>query len=299
MKSTILEKREEITIKIIEALEEGTAPWQKPWINNRPMNAVTGNYYKGINAIYLSVEGDRLSREDDPRWATRKQAESEGWRIKKEAKAAHIYVLIIPENKFVCSGSLGKNFPVRNRKTAFRKTFEVYHASQIEGIPAYEKTEHSVVMSEEELDKIIFKSSARILEVGYEACYLPKSDVIKIPCRESFIDTESYYSTLLHELAHWTGHSSRLDRFNSWSTSTEDYAREELVAEIASMFLTVETGIEQTQEHFTNHVGYIDSWISLLKTDVNAIFKATQEAKRAADFLMAFKEEAKEDEKIA
>ena len=113
--------------------------------------------------------------------------------------------------------------------------------------------------------------------------------------------TESYYSTLLHELSHWTGHNSRLDRFFSWSfdINSEAYAREELVAEIASMFLTVETGIKQTQKHFENHMAYLNSWISLLKSDLNAIFKATQEAKKAVDFIMAFKDDTNEREEIA
>lgn len=129
--------------------------------------------------------------------------------------------------------------------------------------------------------------STRIFEGGNEAYYSPRDDLIRMPYRHTFIDTESYLFTLLHELAHWTGHSSRLDRFCSWSsytTNSKSYAREELVAEIASMFLTVETVMKQTQEHFTNHVAYIDSWISLLKSDHNAIFKATQEAKKAVDF---------------
>ena len=130
---------------------------------------------------------------------------------------------------------------------------------------------------------------------------MPESDLIRMPRRNSFDDTESYYSTLLHELAHWTGHSSRLDRFFSWSfdKNSEAYAREELVAEIASMFITLETGIRQTQEHFDNHVAYIDSWISLLKSDPNAIFKATQEANKAVDFIMSFRDDLSEQEKIA
>ena len=149
------------------------------------------------------------------------------------------------------------------------------------------------IVTNEFLDKIIFYSSARIFEGGNEACYLPKSDLIKMPYRSSFIDTESYYSTLLHELTHWTGHSSRLNRFYSWSLkpNSEAYAREELVAEIASMFLTVETGIRQTPEHFNNHIGYIASWISLLKSDPNVIFRATQDARKATDFIMSFRDE--------
>ena len=300
MNKSSLEYREKMTNKIIEALKRGLAPWQKPWINNMPVNAVTDNYYQGINAIILSVEGDRLSENGDSRWATRKQAESRGWKIKDGEEAIKIFVLILPKKRVVHSVLLNKDVVVRDHKSAFRKTFEVYHASQIKGIPQLVKPKCNPVMSNENLDKIIFYSSARIFEGGSEACYLPKSDLIRMPYRSAFMDTESYYSTLFHELAHWTGHSSRLDRFFSWSfdKNSEAYAREELVAEIASMFITAETGIKQTREHFDNHIAYIDSWISLLKSDPNAIFKVTQEAKKAVDFLMSFKDIEQEENAI-
>ena len=284
----ILDERykEDMTNNIIKALERGTAPWQKPWSDNLPINAVTDNYYHGINSIILAVKGDELSENQDPRWATRKQAESQGWSIKSGAEPTKINVLILPEKTKTRS------------RSAFRKTFEVYHASQIRGIPSFEKfaCPRQPVMSNEIIDEIVFKSSARIFEGGSRACYLPKSDIIRMPYKRDFDDTESYYSTLLHELAHWTGHSSRLNRFFSWSMNinSEAYAREELVAEIASMFLAVETVIRQTQEHFDNHVAYIDSWISLLKSDPNAIFQATQEAKKAVNFILSFQDDEQE-----
>ena len=286
----------EITNKIIEALKKGTAPWQKPWHDDLPVNAVTGNHYHGVNSIFLAIEGSRLSEDCDPRWATKKQAESKGWLIKDGATATKIFVLILPKKIIVHSGLLGKDVIICDKKYAIRRTFEVYHASQIQGISPFVSPKRKSVMNNRELDEIIFSSSVRIFEGGTEACYLPESDLIRMPYRSAFMDTESYYSTLLHELAHWTGHSSRLDRFFSWSfnKSSEAYAREELVAEIASMFITLETGIRQTQEHFDNHVAYIDSWISLLKADPNAIFKATQEANKAVDFIMSFRDDLSE-----
>lgn len=99
MDNTNKEYREEMTTKIMEALKKGTAPWKKTWCNNMPVNAVTGNYYRGINSIILSVEGDKLSEDGDPRWATRKQAESKGWTIKSGANATRIVVLIPREKK--------------------------------------------------------------------------------------------------------------------------------------------------------------------------------------------------------
>ena len=203
--------REEMTDKIVEALKKGTAPWQETWSNNMPINAVTGNYYQGINSIILSVEGDRLSEDGDPRWATKKQAESKGWSIEDGSKPTEIFVLVLPKKSKIHSGIIDREMIVGNKKSAFRKTFEVYHASQIRGISLFVKTKRKPVMSNEVLDRIVFYSSARIFEGGNEAYYSPRDDLIRMPYRHSFIDSESYYSTLLHELAHWTGHSSRLD----------------------------------------------------------------------------------------
>ena len=286
----------DITNRIIKALEKGTAPWQKTWSNNLPVNAITNNCYRGVNSIFLSIKGEEISEDRDPRWATKKQAESKGWSIKDGAEPTKIFVLILPKKITVYSELLGKDVIVGDKKYAIRKTFDVYHASQIQGISPFVSPKRKPVMSNRELDEIIFRSSARIFEGGTEASYSPSIDLIRVPRRNFFDDTESYYSTLLHELAHWTGHSSRLDRFLSWSfdKSSEAYAREELVAEIASMLITLETGIRQTQEHFNNHVAYIDSWISLLKSDPNAIFKATQEANKAVNFIMSFRDDSSE-----
>ena len=196
--------REEITNKIIEALKRGAAPWQQTWSDNVLINAVTGNYYQGINSIILSVEGDRLSQDGDTRWATKKQAESKGWAIEDGAEPTEIFVLILPKKNKIDSGLLDREIIVGNKKSAFRKTFEVYHASQIRGISLFVKTKRKPVMSNEVLDRIVFYSSARIFEGGNEAYYSPRDDLIRMPYRHLFIDTESYYSTLLHELAHWT-----------------------------------------------------------------------------------------------
>ena len=176
-------------------------------------------------------------------------------------------------------------------QNAIRKTFEVYHVSQLAGIKPYVKPLHKPVASNQIIEEIIFNSSARIFEGGNEASYCPGSDVIRMPNKQSFLDTEGYYATLLHEMAHWTGHRTRLDRFDEWNRDKEDYAREELVAELASMFLSAETGLSQTKEHFDKHAAYIDSWLSILESNSNAIFTAASEAKKAADFILSFRNE--------
>ena len=203
--------KEDITIRIIKALEKGTAPWQKPWADSSPRNAVTGNQYHGFNAIILSVIGNELSENCDSRWATINQAASKGWTIKDGARPTKIFVVIPPDDKRIGA-------TIKSRKRTFRKTFELFHASQINGIKSLPKRRQQTIMNNKMIERIIFNSSARILEGGNEAFYSPRGDVIRMPFRKFFDDTESYYSTLLHELVHWTGHSSRLERFFSWTT---------------------------------------------------------------------------------
>ncbi|MBQ3347758.1 MAG: DUF1738 domain-containing protein [Synergistaceae bacterium] len=285
------EYREDITNRIIEAVKMGTAPWQKSWSDGgTPYNAVTGKPYMGMNSIILSLVGEKLDGNEDPRWATRKQAESQGWAVRKGERHTKIFLLLLKDRK----DSSGRLIISKNGKIAqdaIRKTFEVYHASQLIGIKPYVKPLHKPVISNETIEEIIYNSSARIFEGGNEACYYPGKDTICMPHKRSFSDTEGYYSTLLHEMAHWTGHRTRLDRFDEWNKDKKDYAMEELVAELASTFLSAETGLPQTQEHFENHASYIDSWVSILESNSNAIFTAASEAKKAADFILSFRDE--------
>ena len=147
------------------------------------------------------------------------------------------------------------------------------------------------VLRNQEIERIIYNASVRIFFGGDRAYYTPSNDTITIPKHDNFMDTEAYYSTLLHEMSHWTGHSSRLNRLFSFRMNSVSYAFEELIAEISTMFLSAETGLDQTKKHFDNHAAYVASWISLLKSDHDAIFKAVQEAKRAADYILSFREE--------
>lgn len=280
--------RIEITKKIIEALKNGTAPWQKPWEGDyRPINATTGTRYRGINSLLLSLIGEELDKGGDPRWATYLQAQKNGWRIKKNSKATQITfwkpIEVQPENE-------NEDDNISQSKTKFvMKRFNVFHASQIEGIPPYavpkqmESDERS-----ERIEEIISNSGADIRHGGFRAFYSPSGDFIQMPERVYFVNVESYYATLLHELSHWTAHEKRLNRHLSAFKGSLEYANEELIAEISSMFLCSALEIAQTQEHFDNHAAYVGSWIKILGSDHNAIFKASSEAEKITDFLMNF-----------
>jgi len=178
------------------------------------------------------------------------------------------------------------------------KLFTVFHASQIEGIPPYMPRAVNMIEADEKAERIISDSGAEIRYGGGRAFYRRSEDFIQLPRTEFFEDTAGYYATLLHELVHWTGHESRLHRTLGSVMSSPEYAREELVAEMGSMFLSAETDIPQTPEHFANHAAYVESWISILKGDSNALFKAASEANKAAEFLLKHKRE-REQEKEA
>lgn len=278
--------RIEITKKIIEALKNGTAPWQKPWEGDyMPINATTGIRYKGINSLLLSLVGEELDKGGDPRWATYLQAQTNGWRIKKASKATQITfwkpLEVNPENE-----NDDDNVLVSKKKVVMKR-FYVFHASQIEGIPPYAVPKQ---IAEEErnqrIEEIISNSGADIRHSGFRAFYSPSGDFIQMPEHGYFESIESYYATLLHELAHWTAHEKRLNRHLSAFKHSLEYAREELIAEISSVFLCSEFGIAQTQEHFDNHASYVGSWINILDKDYNAIFRASSEAERITDYLL-------------
>lgn len=286
------ELRASITEKMIEALEKGTAPWQKPWCDAfAPHNGLTGRRYTGGNALFLGLISEAMG--GDPRWVTFNQAQKMDWHVKKGAKGTKVFFWKFPEDeKDEETGEVevAKGIP-------FAMGFTLFHATQIEGIPEYTPALNKIA-SVEAADQIIKDSGAIIRHGGNVAGYYRGKDIITMPYRETFQDVETYYSTLLHELTHWTGHESRLARPDGRGImGSEIYAREELVAEMAAVYLTAETGIAQTPEHFEQHAAYVGHWIQLLKKDPNALFKAASDAQKAANYLT--RHVAKEEEGAA
>ena len=217
----------------------------------------------------------------DPRWATFLQAKQQGWQIKKGAKGTRVI--------------LWKPFEARAKddeenaepKQVFlQRVFTVFHASQIDGISDYQPPVKNEIELCAEAERIIAASGAEIHYGGDRGCYFPSDDIIQLPERERFYSTAGYYSTALHELIHWTGHQSRLNRKQNPNKYSREYAFEELVAEIGSMFISAATGIPQTEENFQNDTSYVASWLERMKDDPNVIFKAATEASKAADFIL-------------
>jgi antirestriction protein ArdC len=277
-------------------LKEGTAPWQLPWeksqaVFNRPYNAVTNLPYRGLNSLYLQL----FSPYADPRWATFKQAQAQGWQVMKGSKGmpinfvkTHHFIQKRDEygntvkNKDGEPKMVGKklNTPIVTRAC-------VFNAEQINGVPELlPEREKEMWEKLARVENLVQNTKADIEHVtGNTAYYSPLSDRIRLPRQSQFPSADRYYATLLHELGHWTGHKDRLDRGIMNTFGSEEYAREELRAEIASMMLGTEMRIGHDPGQ---HLAYVDTWIRILTEKPFEIHQAAADAQKIMDYLLAF-----------
>lgn len=296
------EYAEEVAGRIIEQLRQGTAPWQKPWKPGElrlPYNAATGKEYRGMNTIWLHMQGY-----DDPRWMTYKQAEAAGAQVRKGSRGTRIIYWKFHDEQPMTDAQgrpvlddEGKPRKVRvelERPRVF--TAVVFNAQQIDGLPPMEaKPIGPEPERHARAEAILSNSGAKIAHVeGDRAFYRPSTDSITLPARHQFGSADAYYATALHELGHWTGHESRLNRDLSHPFGSEGYAREELRAEIASLMLgeRLEIGHDPGQ-----HAAYVASWIKVLEDDPREIFRAAADAEKINSYVMAFElERAREQQ---
>lgn len=282
---------EETAKNIIDSLKNGTAPWVKPWkaeeLNDvMPYNPITGKKYLGINSINLMLRGY-----NDPRWLTYKQAQSIKAQVKKGEKSTLIqyWQFNYEKNELDEKGN-----PVLDEKGKPKKIVvlldqprvyyaNVFNATQIENMPKLEKTNKIDIFKRNELaEKILKNSNAVIKHDSNSAYYSPINDEIHLPKKEAFFEEGGYYTVALHELGHWTGHKSRLNRDLNHAFGTKGYAKEELRAEIASFLFNSKIGLNHNPE---NHISYIDSWIQILEDKPTEIFKATSDATKIVTYI--------------
>jgi antirestriction protein ArdC len=295
--------RQEVTDKIISLLEEGVAPWQKPWdatgMTMMPMNPTTLKPYRGGNALYLMIRAIEKDY-DDPRWATYKQSQDNKWQVRKGEKGTQIeyWEKKAPTDKGEAPED-GQEDSEPTKSRWIHRVYTVFNARQIDGIPAFSPKRHTPFEAVEAGETILANSGAAIHhDQAARAYYSRLSDDIHLPKREYFKDGAGYYGTALHELAHWSGHPSRLDRptlNESYSFGDTHYAQEELRAELTSLFLAAERGIPHDPDR---HAAYVASWIKSLKDDKNEIFRAAHDASEAADYLLALERGLSHDPKL-
>jgi antirestriction protein ArdC len=282
--------RQEITDNIIAALEKGVAPWQKPWqagAFEMPLNPTSGKPYRGGNALQLMVSGMRGGYED-PRWITYRQAQENGWQVRKGEKGTQIEFWQFPSNQHEGHEEPRDYAPESSHDHFIYRVYTVFNASQIEGMPEYAPRMRQDWEIIHDAEVILQNSGARIShDQPDRAFYNRLTDSIHLPPRAAFDSAGAYYGTALHELCHWTGAPQRLNRETlneSYRFGDPAYAKEELRAELASVFLMAERCIPCNPD---SHAAYLGAWLQTLRDDKHEIFRAARDAHNATDLLIA------------
>lgn len=253
-------------------------PWHRGGAFGLPRNAHTGAEYHGQNIVTLWCMGLEYP---EPVWASYRQWAELGCQVRKGEKGSPIiyYSTLDREDE-----------DGKEKAVPFIKHSAVFNSAQVDGYEAPERPEMPPLERLEAVDEFVRRTGANVVEGGSQACYIPALDIIKMPEGRRFIDsatstrTESYYSTLLHELTHASGHRSRLNRDMTGRFGSEAYAAEELVAELGAAFLCAKLSI--TPEPRADHSQYINSWLKALKNEKKFIFSASTQAQLAADYLL-------------
>lgn len=280
---------ERITQRIVTSLEQGVRPWVRPWSTAhvesriiRPLR-VNGQPYRGINV--LSLWGDAADKGfGAAHWMTFRQAKELGGFVRKGEQGS----LVVHASTFQRRETDPATGEEAERAIPFLKSYTVFNADQIEGLPERFREPPPLPVASIErnsrVEAFITTTNAAIVHGGTQASYNVALDRVRMPPLECFADAGGYYATLVHELTHWTRHPTRLDRDlgrKRWGDA--GYAMEELVAELGASFLCADLGLEP--EPRADHAAYIASWLTVLRDDSRAIFAAAAHAQRAADYL--------------
>lgn len=273
---------EQVTARIMEILETGTVPWKKPWrASEGARNLISKKHYRGINQFLLNC-----SPYSSPYWLTYRQAADKGGQVRKGEKSTAVVFWKWLDPKAVPD----EDDNSVTGKVPLLRYYNVFNLNQIDGIKApVEEQPDNTFTPIEQAEQVIsnMPHMPRIQYGGDRACYSPTFDCIKLPNQEAFKSPEEFYSTAYHELAHSSGHSSRLSRKGILEPSyfgSHDYSQEELVAEFGASMLCGFAGIEQ--QTIENSAAYIQGWLKVLKGDKKLAIIAAGQAQRAADFIL-------------
>lgn len=270
---------DQVTDTIIKQLEAGAIPWIKPWKadSTADKNLLTQKPYQGVNRLILGMSS-MAGGFNSPIWATFKQWQDKGYQVAKGSKGTQIcYYEPVAKTKTNDSGEL------ETERYAILKTYFVFNAEQTDCpiLPVEsDQAEFNPIPACE--DRII-KTGAKITHGGDSAFFSPSHDKINLPNKTAFESEAHYYATAFHELIHWSGAKTRLNRDLSGRFGNPAYAFEELIAEMGAAFLCADHQIAGD----LRHAGYIESWLKACRDDNKAIFKAAAFAQKAADYVNA------------
>jgi antirestriction protein ArdC len=268
-----------LTKRIIKALQEGLAPWRKPWVHQNllPVNAASKRPYKGINVLSLWI-AQEIYGYSSHLWGTANMWKQLGGSVLKGQTPWQVCLFR----------------PVKDKKTRKMKTilntFDVFNLDQVWGCLTLRRQVKRVITDEAQINFAPAEQIAEDMNVptihrGNTASYNSNLDRITLPPKVRFLSRAGYWSTRFHELIHSTGHPSRLGRtFGRFGDG--DYAFEELIAEIGTAFVCAMVGIPEAQDQLPHHANYIGHWLAVLQEDEKAIFRAAGAAQKAAHFVL-------------
>lgn len=277
-----------VTDRIVKELEKGVVPWEKPWIgSDGAVKHSTGESYSLLNQMLLGKSGE---------WLSYKQALAEGGCVKKGEKGSIVVFWTFLDKK---TDKLDKDGNPIIEKIPFLKYYTVFHIDQCEGIkPKWNKERFVDNKPLEEAQRLFDDYTTREnikVHTGDKAFYRPSDDSITLPALDTFKIIEEYYSTAYHEAIHSTGAKERLNRDGivlRTGFGSENYSKEELVAEIGACVLLNKVGIEN-KKTFQNNTAYIDNWLGALRNDKRFIVSASSKAEKAVKYFLG--EIAKEE----
>ena len=304
---------QQITDQILEALEQGVMPWQKPWDSRWPQMAIpcngeSGRQYSGINVLLLWMSAIRKNF-TQRKWVTFQGANHLGGQVRTGEKST--VIIFYKQNMFEekdDSGNvvLDENGDPKMKSSVFIRGHHVFNIEQCEGLEKYyeefpEPEKSSEMQTRPDLDVLPNKMGMQLYNKAQDrACYMPRKDCIVMPDFKKFNTADDYYATLLHECGHATGHKDRLNRdgvakFDKFGS--EQYAFEELIAELTSAFTCAHVNV---CNNISQNAAYIEHWINALKADKKAIFRASSQAREATNFLLnALELTSNEEAKLA
>ena len=288
---------QEITDGIIAALESGVSPWQKPWKelgcngDTIPHNASTGKAYRGGNVFWLFIQQE-VRGFQSAGWMTFNQAKALGAKVRKGEKGTPVVFWKIMERE---------DKETKKTKTfALLRHYTVFNVDQIDNLPEEitnpDGREIPAIPDLADWVNATLQLRGGIQHGGDQAFYAPGRDAIRVPHVDQFSSEDAYNATLLHEATHATGAKSRLDRLTAAPFGSEEYAKEELVAEMGASILAATLGLNYEIE---NHASYIGSWLKALKNDNRFIFSAASQAQKAVDYITAASEAVINSEEAA
>ena len=274
--------------RLIDMMRQGVAPWSKPWAVTTsrdpfaPHNGATGRYYRGFNRLYLGL----IMAEhgwSDPRFMTYKQASEQGGQVRRGEKGTLVVFNSPVEKKDKATGEVTDRFWLT-------KGYTVFNVAQIDGLdlepiaasdrPDFDEHEEAQDIA----DGWIAAEKIGLTHGGDRACYSPLFDTITMPEGTDFTTREHYYQTLFHEIIHSSGHEKRLKRLESTTFGSDEYAKEELVAEIGAAMLYATAGLDLD---LTQHsAAYLKAWADRLEDDPGLLVTAANAAERAAEYVL-------------